>query len=82
VTTLTNAPTVPSASAIASQVRSELSVELGRVDAAVSSRATAANIPAADITAIKAKTDSLNVDRINNTATTAIVGNLLAQANS
>jgi antitoxin (DNA-binding transcriptional repressor) of toxin-antitoxin stability system len=59
VTTLTNAPTVPTAAAIATQVRSELSVELGRVDAAVSSRATAANIPAADITAIKSKTDAL-----------------------
>jgi hypothetical protein len=38
VTTLTNAPTVPSAAAIAAQVRTELSVELGRVDATVSSR--------------------------------------------
>lgn len=82
VDTLTNAPTVPTAAAIASQVRTELSVELGRVDAAVSSRATAANIPAADITAIKAKTDALNVDRVNNTATLSQVGNLLAQANS
>jgi hypothetical protein len=82
VTTLTNAPTVPTAAAIASQVRTELSVELGRVDQAISTRATPANIPTADITAIKAKTDAVNVDRINNTATTAIVGNLLAQANS
>ena len=32
------APTVPTAAAIATQVRSELSVELGRVDAAVSTR--------------------------------------------
>ena len=82
VTTLTNAPTVPTASAIASQVRTELSVELNRVDQAISSRATPANIPAADITAIKAKTDAINVDRINNTATLSQVGNLLAQANS
>jgi hypothetical protein len=59
VDTLTNAPTVPSVSAIASQVRTELSVELGRVDASISSRATAANIPTSDITAIKAKTDNL-----------------------
>ena len=59
VDTLTNAPSVPSASAIASQVRTELSVELGRVDASISSRATAANIPTSDITAIKAKTDNL-----------------------
>lgn len=38
VDTLTNAPSVPSAAAIASQVRTELSVELGRIDATVSSR--------------------------------------------
>lgn len=82
VTTLTNAPTVPTAAAIASQVRTELSVELARVDAAITTRATPANIPAADITAIKAKTDALNVDRLNNTATLSQVGNLLAQANS
>ena len=59
VDTLTNAPSVPTPSQIASQVRTELSVELGRVDAAVSSRATAANIPTADIAAIKSKTDAL-----------------------
>ena len=81
-TTLTNAPSVPSAATIASQVRTELSVELNRVDQAISTRATPANIPAADITAIKAKTDAINVDRINNTATLSQVGNLLAQANS
>lgn len=38
VDTLTNAPSVPSAATIASQVRTELSTELGRIDAAVSSR--------------------------------------------
>lgn len=38
VDTLTNAPSVPSAAAIASQVRTELSTELGRIDATVSSR--------------------------------------------
>ena len=37
-TTLTNAPTVPTASAIASQVRTELGTELARIDADVSSR--------------------------------------------
>jgi len=82
VDTLTNAPSVPSASAIASQVRSELSVELGRVDAAISTRSTPANIPTSDITAIKAKTDALNTTRLAQTATTEILGNLLAQANS
>lgn len=38
VDTLTNAPSVPSAATIASQVRTELSTELGRIDASVSSR--------------------------------------------
>jgi hypothetical protein len=115
VTTLTNAPSVPSAAAIAdevrvelatelarldapvsgatapsaatvaSQVRTELATELARVDAAVSTRlaGSAYTAPAnSDVAAIKTKTDAINVDRINNTATTAIVGNLLAQANS
>ena len=82
VDTLTNAPTVPSASAIASQVRSELSVELSRIDAATSTRATPANIPTSDITAIKAKTDLLNTTRLAQVSTTEILGNLLAQANS
>lgn len=82
VTNLTNAPTVPSASAIASQVRTELGTELGRIDAAISTRATPANIPTADITAIKGKTDLLNTTRLGQVATTEIVGNLLAQANS
>jgi hypothetical protein len=38
VTTLTNSPDVPTEAEIASQVRTELSVELGRIDAAISSR--------------------------------------------
>ena len=62
VTTLTNAPTVPTAAAIASQVRTELSVELGRVDQPISSRlaGSAYTAPAnSDIAAIKAKTDNL-----------------------
>jgi hypothetical protein len=81
VTTLTNAPTVPTAAAIATQVRSELTTELNRIDTNVASRAASGTL-ASDVTAIKAKTDAINVDRINNTATTAIVGNLIAQANS
>ena len=82
VTTLTNAPSVPSASAIASQVRTELSVELGRIDAATSTRATPANIPTSEISAIKSKTDLLNTTRLAQVSTTEILGNLLAQANS
>ena len=77
------APTTPpTAAQNASAVRTELSTELGRVDAAVSTRATPANVPTSDITAIKTRLDSINVDRVNNTATTNIVGTLLAQANS
>jgi hypothetical protein len=81
VTTLTNAPTVPTAAAIASQVRAELTTELGRIDANVASRAASGTL-ASDISAIKAKTDGVNVERINDTATLSQVGTLLAQANS
>jgi len=38
VTTLTNAPSVPTPSQIASQVRTELGTELGRIDTTISSR--------------------------------------------
>jgi hypothetical protein len=116
VTTLTNAPTVPTAAAIADEVRvelatelaridapisgagnapsastvatavrTELATELARVDAAISTRlaGSAYTAPAnSDVAAIKAKTDALNTERLANVATTAIVGNLIAQANS
>ena len=45
VTTLTNAPSVPTPSQIASQVRTELATELARVDQAISTRATPGDIP-------------------------------------
>ena len=80
VTTLTNAPTVPTPSQIASQVRTELSVELGRVDQNVSSRATAGDIPSANITAIKAKTDLLETTRLAQCSTVATTGAQLAAA--
>jgi hypothetical protein len=85
VDTLTNSPSVPSAASIASATRTELAVELARVDVATSTRlaGSAYTAPAnSDVTAIKAKTDLLNTDRLANVATTAIVGNLIAQANS
>jgi hypothetical protein len=85
VDTLTNSPSVPSAASIASATRTELAVELARVDVATSTRlaGSAYTAPAnSDVTAIKAKTDLLNADRLANVATTAIVGNLIAQANS
>ena len=85
VDTLTNSPSVPSAASIASATRTELTTELGRLDAAVSTRLASSGYTApanSDVAAIKAKTDLLNTDRLANVATTAIVGNLIAQANS
>jgi len=121
VDTLTNSPSVPSAASIASATRTELAVELARVDQNISSRLASASYTApttpptaiqirqeidsnstkldaavstrlassaytapanSDVAAIKAKTDLLNTDRLANVATTAIVGNLIAQANS
>ena len=69
------------------QIRQEMdsnSTKLANLDAAISSRSTltTGDIPSADITAIKAKTDALNTDRLANVATTNIVGTLLAQAHS
>lgn len=72
--------TAPSATTVATAVRTELSVELARVDAAISSRATAANIPSADITAIKAKTDALDTARLAQVSTVPITGAQLAAA--
>ena len=72
-TTLTNAPTVPSASAIASQVRTELSVELGRVDQNISSRLAAADYTAPSaaptVTAIRQELDSNSTKLANLDAT-------------
>jgi hypothetical protein len=124
VTTLTNSPDVPTEAEIAAQVRTELSVELGRIDQAISTRLaasayTAPSTPSAiadevrvelaselanldapvsgatapsaatvasqvrtELTAELAKVSALNTERLANVATTAIVGNLLAQANS
>jgi len=97
VDTLTNSPSVPSAASIASATRTELTTELGRLDAAVSTRlatsgytapstapTAAANASAvrSELTVELAKVAALNTDRLANVATTAIVGNLIAQANS
>jgi hypothetical protein len=127
VDTLTNSPDVPTESEIAAQVRTELSVELGRIDQAISTRlasadytapstpptasaiadevrvelaselanldapvsgatapsaATVASQVRTELTAELAKVSALNTERLANVATTAIVGNLLAQANS
>jgi hypothetical protein len=72
----------------AADIRTELdtnSTKLANLDATVSSRLASASYTApanSDISAIKSKTDAINVERINNTATLSHVGNLLAQANS
>ena len=72
-TTLTNAPTVPTASAIASQVRSELATELARVDVATSSRLAAADYTAPSaaptVTAIRTEMDSNSTKLANLDAT-------------
>jgi hypothetical protein len=87
VDTLTNAPTVPTAAAIADEVRVELAAELANLDAPVSgatapSAAAVASQVRTELTAELAKVSALNTERLANVATTAIVGNLLAQANS
>jgi len=97
VDTLTNSPDVPTESEIAAQVRTELSVELGRIDQAISTRLASADYTApstpptasaiadevrVELTAELAKVSALNTERLANVATTAIVGNLIAQANS
>jgi hypothetical protein len=69
-----------SAATIASQVRTELTTELARVDAAISSRLAAGTYTAPDnasITAIKAKTDNLPSDPAD-ASDIAIATNLLA----
>jgi hypothetical protein len=71
-----NAPT-------AVQIRQEMdsaSTKLANLDATVSSRL--ASSVSTNITAIKAKTDLLNTDRLAQCATTSIVGSLIAQSNS
>ena len=79
--------TAPTAAPSVTEIRTEMdsnSTKLANLDAAVSSRSTltTGDIPAADITAIKAKTDALDTTRLANVATTSIVGTLLAQAHS
>jgi hypothetical protein len=83
ITTLTNAPTVPTASAIASQVRTELATELARVDVATSTRLAGSAYTApsnSDVTAIKAKTDLLETTRLAQCSTVATTGAQLAAA--
>jgi hypothetical protein len=66
-----------------SDIRSEMdsnSTKLANLDATISSRAVAGDIPASDITAIKGKTDLLNTDRLGQCSTVATTGAQLAAA--
>jgi hypothetical protein len=85
VDTLTNAPTVPSAASIRAEIDSnstQLAAIKAKTDLLPASPAATGDIPTADISSIKSTTDALNTERLANVATTAIVGNLIAQANS
>ena len=72
-TTLTNAPSVPSAASIASATRSELAVELARVDVATSSRLATSGYTAPSaaptVTAIRQEMDSNSTKLANLDAT-------------
>jgi len=75
--------TAPSAAPTVVQIRTEMdanSTKLANLDTTVSSRL--ASSVSTNITAIKAKTDLLNTDRLAQCATTSIVGSLIAQSNS
>lgn len=69
-------------SAYTAPANSDISAIKSKTDNLPASPAATGDIPSANITAIKAKTDLLNTDRLANVATTNIVGTLLAQANS
>lgn len=69
-------------SAYTAPANSDIAAIKSKTDNLPASPAATGDIPSANITAIKAKTDLLNPDRLANVATTNIVGTLLAQANS
>jgi hypothetical protein len=71
----------PTKEQIAAQVRTELAVELGRIDAAITSRLAAAGYTAPDnssITAIKAKTDNLPSDPADQSLIVAAIAGIPA----
>ena len=79
-TTLTNAPTVPTTSQIASQVRTELAVELARIDATISSRLAAVSYTAAPTTAAIRTELSTELARIDAAVSTRLApGGTLAR---
>jgi hypothetical protein len=69
-------------SAYTAPANSDISAIKSKTDNLPASPAATGDIPSANITAIKAKTDLLNTDRLANVATTNIVGTLLAQSQS
>jgi hypothetical protein len=75
-----SAYTAPSTPPTVVQIRQEIDANSTKLDAAVSSRLAASESSKLD--SVKAKTDALPIERLQNCATTAIVGNLIAQANS
>ena len=83
VTTLTNAPSVPSAASIRAEIDSnstQLAAIKSKTDNLPASPAATSDIPSANITAIKAKTDLLNTDRLAQVSTVATTGAQLAAA--
>jgi hypothetical protein len=83
VDTLTNAPTVPSAASIRAEIDSnstQLAAIKSKTDALPVSPAATGDIPTADITAIKGKTDLLNTDRLAQCSTVSTTGAQLAAA--
>ena len=83
VTTLTNAPSVPSAASIRAEIDSnstQLAAIKSKTDNLPASPAATGDIPSANITAIKAKTDLLVTDRLAQCSTVATTGAQLAAA--
>ena len=83
VDTLTNAPSVPSAASIRAEIDSnstQLAAIKSKTDNLPASPAATGDIPSANITAIKAKTDLLVTDRLAQCSTVATTGAQLAAA--
>jgi hypothetical protein len=83
VTTLTNAPSVPSAASIRAEIDSnstQLAAIKTKTDNLPASPAATGDIPSANISAIKAKTDLLNTDRLAQVSTVSTTGAQLAAA--
>ena len=83
VTTLTNAPSVPSAASIRAEIDSsstQLAAIKAKTDLLPASPAATGDIPSANISAIKAKTDLLETTRLAQCSTVATTGAQLAAA--